>query len=58
MARRFHDPELGTRKGPEHDWLLRIHAAPFYAEPVSFYIDGMNDQKKKWLEDLQTPFQA
>jgi len=40
------------------DWLLRIHAAPFYAEPVYFCVDGMNDQQKKWLDDLQKPFEA
>jgi hypothetical protein len=38
------------------DWLLRIHAAPFYAEPVWFCVDGMSDQQKKWLDDLQKPF--
>jgi hypothetical protein len=38
------------------DWLLRIHAAPFYAEPVYFCVDGMSDQQKKWFEDLQKPF--
>jgi len=40
------------------DWLLRIHAAPFYAEPVYFCIDGMNDQQKKWFDDLQRPFEV
>jgi hypothetical protein len=40
------------------DWLLRIHAAPFYAEPVWFCVDGMNDQQKKWFDDLQKPFEA
>lgn len=38
------------------DWLLRVHAAPFYAEPVYFCVDGMNDQQKKWFDDLQKPF--
>jgi hypothetical protein len=38
------------------DWLLRIHAAPFYAEPVWFCVDAMNDQQKKWFEELQKPF--
>jgi hypothetical protein len=40
------------------DWLLRIHAAPFYAEPVYFCVDGMSDQQWKWLEELQKPFEA
>jgi hypothetical protein len=40
------------------DWLLRIHAAPFYAEPVYFCVDGMSDQQKKWFDDLQKPFDA
>jgi hypothetical protein len=40
------------------DWLLRIHAAPFYAEPVYFCVDGMNDQQKKWFDDLQKPFEV
>jgi len=40
------------------DWLLRIHAAPFYAEPVFFCVDGMSDQQKKWFDDLQKPFEA
>lgn len=39
------------------DWLLRIHAAPFYAEPVYFCVDGMSDEQKKWLDDLQKPFE-
>jgi hypothetical protein len=37
------------------DWLLRIHAAPFYAEPVYFCVDGMSDQQKKWFDELQKP---
>jgi len=40
------------------DWLLRIHAAPFYAQPVYFCVDGMNDQQKKWFDELQKPFEA
>jgi hypothetical protein len=40
------------------DWLLRIHAAPFYAEPVYFCLDGMSDQQKKWFDDLQKPFEV
>jgi len=40
------------------DWLLRIHAFPFYAEPVWFCVDGMNDQQKRWLDELQKPFEA
>ena len=32
------------------DWLLSIHAAPFFAEPVLVCIDGMSDEQKKWLE--------
>jgi hypothetical protein len=40
------------------DWLLRIHAAPFYAEPVWLCIDGMSDQQKKWFDDLQKPFEV
>jgi hypothetical protein len=40
------------------DWLLRIPAAPFYAEPVYFCKGGMNDQQKKQLDDLQKPFDA
>ncbi len=40
------------------DWLLRIHAAPFYAKPVYFCVDGMSDQQKKWLDDLQKPFEV
>lgn len=40
------------------DWLLRIHAAPFYAEPVYFCVDGMSDQQKKWFDDLQKPFEV
>jgi len=40
------------------DWLLRIHAAPFYAEPVWFCADGMSDQQKKWFGDLQKPFEV
>jgi hypothetical protein len=40
------------------DWLLRIHAAPFYAEPVWFCVDRMNEQQKKWFEELQKPFEA
>jgi hypothetical protein len=40
------------------DWLLGIHAAPFYAEPVYFCVDGMSDQQKKWFDDLQKPFEA
>lgn len=40
------------------DWLFRIHAAPFYAEPVYFCVDGMSDQQKKWFDDLQKPFEA
>jgi hypothetical protein len=38
------------------DWLLRVHAAPFYAEPVWFCVDGMNDQQKRWFDELQKPF--
>ena len=40
------------------DWLLRIHAAPFYAEPVYFCVDGMTDRQWKWFDDLQKPFEA
>jgi hypothetical protein len=40
------------------DWLLRVHAAPFYAEPVWFCVDGMNDQQKRWFEELQKPLDA
>jgi hypothetical protein len=40
------------------DWLLRTHAAPFYAEPVWFCVDGMNDRQKRWFDDLQKPFEA
>jgi len=37
---------------------LRIHAAPFYAEPVYFCVDGMSDQQKKWFDELQKPFEV
>ena len=40
------------------DWLLRIHAAPFYAEPVYFCVDDMSEQQKKWFDDLQKPFEV
>ncbi len=40
------------------DWLLRIHAAPFYAEPIYFCVDGMSDQQWRWFEDLQKPFEV
>ena len=40
------------------DWLFRIDAAPFYAEPVWFCVDGMSDQQKKWFEELQKPLEA
>lgn len=32
------------------DWLLSVHAAPFYAKPAVVCIDGMSDEQKKWLE--------
>jgi hypothetical protein len=37
------------------DWLLRVHAAPFYARPISFCMDGMNDEQKKWFDEIQKP---
>jgi len=40
------------------DWLLRIHAAPFCAEPVWFCVDGMSDLQKKWFDELQKPFEV
>jgi hypothetical protein len=40
------------------DWLLRVHAAPFYAQPVWFCVDGMNDQQERWLDELQKPFEV
>jgi hypothetical protein len=40
------------------DWLLRVHAAPFYARPAWLYLDGMNDEQKKWFDELQKPLEA
>ena len=40
------------------DWLLRVHAAPFYAEPVWFCVDGMSEPQKESFDDLQKPFEA
>lgn len=40
------------------DWLLRVHAAPFYAEPVWFCVDGMNDKQQRWFKDLEIPLEA
>jgi hypothetical protein len=40
------------------DWLLRVHAAPFYAEPVWFCVDGMNDEQQKWYAELEKPLEA
>ena len=33
------------------DWLLRVHAAPFYARPISFCMDGMNDTDRAAIMD-------
>jgi hypothetical protein len=40
------------------DWLLRVHAAPFYAEPVLFAVDGMSDEQKRWLKELDKPLEG
>ncbi len=37
------------------DWLLSLHAAPFFAEPAMFCTDGMTDEQKKWLERAKRP---
>jgi hypothetical protein len=37
------------------DWLMRIHAAPFYAEPVYFCVDGMSDDQQRWFKELEKP---
>jgi hypothetical protein len=40
------------------DWLLRVHAAPFFAQPVWFCVDGMNDQQQRWFKELEKPLEA
>ena len=40
------------------DRLLRIHAAPFYAEPVWFCVDGMNAEQQCWFKELEKPLEA
>jgi hypothetical protein len=40
------------------DWLLRVHAAPFYAEPVLFAVDGMSEEQKRWLKELDKPLET
>jgi len=40
------------------DWLLRVHAAPFFAEPVWLAVDGMNDEQKRWFKELEKPLEA
>jgi hypothetical protein len=40
------------------DWLLRVHAAPFCAEPVDLYIDGMSEEQHRWLKDLEEPLES
>ncbi len=37
------------------DWLLSVHAAPFYARPVRVWVDGMTDEQKGWLERAKRP---
>lgn len=35
------------------DWMLSVHAAPFFAVPVLIDVDGMSAQQMKWLEQAQ-----
>lgn len=37
------------------DWLLAVHAAPFYAQPVRVCIDDMSDEQRKLLEQARQP---
>jgi hypothetical protein len=37
------------------DWLLMVHAAPFYARPARFCIDGMTEKQLARLEEIQRP---
>lgn len=37
------------------DWLLSIHAAPFFAEPVLVCVDAMTDKQRKKLEAAKRP---
>lgn len=37
------------------DWLLSVHAAPFYARPVRVWTDKMSDEQKKCLERAKKP---
>jgi hypothetical protein len=37
------------------DWLLMVHAAPFYAKPARFCVDGMSDKQLARLEETQKP---
>jgi hypothetical protein len=34
------------------NWLLSVHAAPFYATPIDFCTDGMTDQQRRWLAEV------
>ncbi|WP_417385343.1 hypothetical protein [Gimesia sp.] len=40
------------------DWLLSIHAAPFCARSLKFCTDGMSDQQRQQLEEIQKPIHS
>ena len=37
------------------NWLLCVHAKPFFAKPVRVCTDGMSDEQMKWLKLAQEP---
>jgi len=39
------------------DWLLMVHAAPFYVKPARFCIDGMSEKQLARLEEVQKPLE-
>jgi|GEM_PF-3351994 len=37
------------------NWLLSVHAKPFYVRPARVLVDGMSAEQKEWLRQAQEP---